>query len=567
MSKQSRKSPSSKPLAQLATKSSGVPLKNTARPKPVEGPSAQSTALPNALTSAYALNYNPDVLTCLANLSNDEVFTPPELANRMLDLLPAELWRNPNATFLDPVTKSGIFLREIAKRLNAGLAAQIPDAQQRINHIFTKQLFGIAITELTALLARRSLYCAKHANSPLSICTAFAKDNAQGNILYRRTEHRWHAGKCRDCGASEAVYDRDATLETHAYPFIHTDTPQALFGANMRFDVIIGNPPYQLSDGGAQASASPIYHHFIEQAKKLNPRYLSMIIPSRWFAGGKGLDTFRETMLNDKRIRKVVDFHNAADCFPGVEIKGGVCYFLWDKENEGSCEVTPIINNVWQEPLMRDISAYDVLVRPNKAIPILEKIKAFNEPTFDTKMSSQKPFGFRTNFRDFKKKVFPNSVKIFSFKEIGWLEQSQIEQKREWVDKEKVIVSRSYNGGYSFPHQIIGKPIITGVNSCCTETYVVCDVLENPIQAKNLSDYICTRFFRFMVFLRKISQDNPKDRFAFVPIQDYNEPWTDEKLYAKYGLTTEEIAFIESMIRPMDLASADADTAAGDSDE
>jgi site-specific DNA-methyltransferase (adenine-specific) len=508
------------------------------------------------LKLASHINYNPDVLTCLANLSNDEVFTPPELANQMLDMLPADLWTNKNAKFLDPVTKSGVFLREIVKRLTTGLAQEIPDLQTRINHICTQQVHGIAITELTSLLARRSVYCAKTANSDLSICSAF--DDAQGNIRFERTQHTWKDGKCTYCGASEAVYSRDEALETHAYSFIHMSDAEIERAKNMKFDVIIGNPPYQLSDGGAQASASPIYHKFVEQAKKLNPRYLTMIIPSRWFAGGKGLDTFRETMLGDKRIKKIVDFHNAADCFPGVEIKGGVCYFLWDEsKTKAGCEVVPVISNTYQKSMVRDIGKYDVFVRPNEAITILEKVQKYNETTFDTRVSSQKPFGFRTNFRDYKKLEFANAVKIFAFKEVGWIEKSSIEQNIEWLDKNKVIVSAAYNGGYTYPHQIIGKPIIAGENSCCTETYIVCDVVESNQQAKNLSGYICTRFFRFMVFLRKVSQHNPKDRFAFAPTQNYNEPWTDEKLYAKYGLTNEEIAFIESMIRPMDVQTAE----------
>lgn len=506
----------------------------------------------DAQTSS-TINYNPDVLSCLANLSNDEVFTPPELVNQMLDMLPSDLWGNQEAKFLDPVTKSGVFLREIAKRLNKGLAEQIPDQQTRINHIFKNQLYGIAITELTSLLARRSLYCAKVANSERSVCNVF--DDEQGNIRYQRTLHTWKNNKCTYCGASQEVYDREDALENHAYQFIHTDKPQKLFGKIMKFDVIVGNPPYQLSDGGAQASASPIYHKFVEQAKKLSPRYLAMIIPSRWFAGGKGLDGFRSEMLADRRMAKIIDFHNAADCFPGVEIKGGVCYFLWDSQKQtANCEIVPVINSTHQKPMGRDISKYDVLVRPNEAIPILEKVQSFKELTFDTKMSSQKPFGFRTNFRDYSKQQTANSVKIYAFKEVGFINREKVTQSSSWLDVNKVIVSRSYNGGYTYPHQIIGKPIIAGEGSCCTETYVVCDLVTSDLQAKNLSDYICTRFFRFMVFLRKISQDNPKDRFSFVPIQNYDESWTDEKLYKKYGLTQEEIDFIESMIRPMELS-------------
>lgn len=500
-------------------------------------------------------NYNPDVLSCLANLSNDEVFTPPEVVNQMLDRLPETLWCDQNAKFLDPVCKSGVFLREIAKRLINGLAEEIPDLQTRLNHIFTQQLYGIAITELTGHISRRSLYCAKYANSPLSVCTAFGDGQEQGNIRYRRIEHTWQNGKCTDCGASQEVYSRDNDeLENHAYAFIHGDWATKLWETeNMKFDVIIGNPPYQLSDGGAQASAKPIYHEFIRQAKKLNPDYLIMITPSRWFAGGKGLDEFRNEMLSDRRIRKIVDFHDAADCFPGVEIKGGVSYFLWEKEYSGDCEITSVVSGQTTSTMMRDISKYDVLVRLNEAIPILEKVQMKNEITFDTQISSRKPFGFPTNFKDYSKKFSDGMVKIFANNEEGYIEQEKIKVNPEWVKKEKVLISKAYNGGYTFPHQIVGKPILAGRNSCCTETYLVCGLFETSEKAKNLCSYISTRFFRFLVFLRKISQDNPKDRFSFVPVQDLSKLWTDEELYAKYGLTQKEIAFIEKMVRPMEL--------------
>jgi site-specific DNA-methyltransferase (adenine-specific) len=500
-------------------------------------------------------NYNPDVLSCLANLSNDEVFTPPNLVNDMLDMLPESIWQDEKATFLDPVCKSGVFLREIAKRLIKGLEYKIPNLEERTQHIFKKQIYGIAITELTSLLSRRSVYCSKYANGKYSIVTDF--QNEQGNIYYERLKHTWLNGKCTFCGASQEVYDRDDVLESYAYNFIHTDNPESIF--DMKFDVIIGNPPYQISDGGAGASAIPLYHKFVQQAKSLNPRYLTMIIPARWFAGGRGLDGFRQEMLKDNHTRKIVDFHNASDCFPGVEIKGGVCYFLWDRDKRGDCEVVPVVSGQFLEPVKRSLDAYDVFVRLNDSIPILEKVLAKKEKKFSEQMSSQKPFGFRTNFKGYKLSKFKGAIKIYAFKEQGWIERDKISSNIQWVDEFKVIISRSYNGGYTFPHQIINKPIIAEKGSCCTETYIVCDIISNETRAINLRDYITTKFFRFLVFLRKVSQDNPKDRFSFVPLQNYDEPWTDEKLYKKYGLTKNEIGFIESMIRPMDLSQNSGD--------
>lgn len=259
---------------------------------------------------------NPDVLTCIANLSNDEVFTPPEFAVKMLDTLAeawakankgANLWADRSVTFLDPSTKSGVFLREITSRLNKGLEAAIPNREKRVNHILTRQVFGIGITHLTSLLARRSLYCSKHAKGKHSIAKTFSSD--EGNIWFESRKHAWANGKCGYCGASKETLDREEGLETHAYAFIHTDDIKALvaklFGGKMQFDVIIGNPPYQLDDGGFGTSAAPIYNLFVEQAKKLEPRFLSMVIPARWFAGGKGLDEFRESMLTDNRIRSI----------------------------------------------------------------------------------------------------------------------------------------------------------------------------------------------------------------------------------------------------------------------
>ena len=316
------------------------------------------------------INYNPDVLSCLANLSNDEVFTPPSIANAMLDMLPPHLFKNPETKFLDPVCKSGVFLREITKRLIEGLADKIPDLQERIDHILHKQVYGIAITELTSLLTRRTLYCTKYANSPYSVSKF---DSVTGNIRYKSIPHTWKNGKCIFCGASQGQYDREKDLETHAYEFIHIHKPQEIF-KGMNFDVIIGNPPYQLSDGGdlsarQRGGATPIYHEFIEQSLKLNPNYLIMITPSRWFSGGRGLDKFRKKMICNTHIKILVDYPVSSECFSGVEIKGGISYFLWDKNYTGKCTISTVRNgNI--STLKRSLNEdnQDIFIRYNESV-------------------------------------------------------------------------------------------------------------------------------------------------------------------------------------------------------
>ncbi len=497
-------------------------------------------------------DYNPDVLTCLANLSNDEVFTPPRLVNEMLDLLPKEFWSDKNVTFLDPVSKTGVFMREIAKRLMEGLENEIPNVQERVNHIYKNQLYGIAITELTSLLSRRSLYCSKRADGKYSVCEEF--DDEKGNILYNRFNHTWVRGNCSYCGASKEVYKRSTELETHAYQFIHTPKPERIFN-NMRFDVIVGNPPYQLNDGGGMGtSAKPIYNNFVEQAKKLSPRYLTMIIPARWYSGGKGLDEFRDSMLKDDRIRQIVDFPEAIDCFPGVQIKGGVCYFLWDRDHRGECNVVTSRKgkNVSEmtRPLLEE--GADTFIRYNEAISILHKVKSKNEESFIKQVSSRNPFGIEPNVT-LRSTPKQGDVKIFRNGGISYADKTMLTRNIKLVDSNKVLISKAGSGSDSFPHQILGKPMVAGSNTACSETYLILGANQDLEICNNICQYVSTRLFRFLVLLKKNTQNAAKGVYSFVPVQDFSEKWTDDKLYRKYSLSENEIEFIESLIRPMDL--------------
>ena len=498
-------------------------------------------------------NYNPDVLNCIANLSNDEVFTPPELANKMLDLLPQELFRSPKTTFLDPFTKSGVFLREIVKRLDRGLSDQIPDRQQRIDHILHHQVFGIACTELTSLLARRSVYCSKHANGRYCVSKF---DTEEGNIIYKNINHTWVNGKCKYCGASQAVYDRGSEAEQYAYMFIHTNNPKKFF-LNMHFDVIIGNPPYHLSDGGQAASAKPLYHLFVEQAIKLNPRYLTIIIPARWYAGGKGLDSFRNDMLKNNNIRKLVDYNNSSDCFPGVNIAGGVCYFMWDKENSGKCEITNVSSQHQKSKAeSRFLGEFPILVRDNTAIHIIRKIISSSNNTMNKTVLSYSYFAVRSYERGRNNKQRNDDVILLSSQGKGYYEKSKIEDRQNILSKFKVIITYAMSGGNKptsqGDFQVISSLQVLEPYEVCTETYLVLDTFDSKEQAENLCSYVSTQTFRFLLLQALTSIHITKESFIFVPLQDFSHPWTDEMLYKKYNLTEEEIAFIESMIRPME---------------
>lgn len=523
--------------------------------------------------------HNPDILTCLANLSADEVFTPPKLASAMLDILPQDLFRRPDTTFLDPVCKSGVFLREIARRLNDGLKDQMPDQQARINHILTKQVFGLATSELTALLSRRSVYCSKKADGKYSIATAFTKPD--GNIRLPRTAHSWNAsGKCESCGANQGEWDRDESSETYAYPFIHDINPTEVF--DVKFDVIIGNPPYQLNDGGFGRSASPIYHQFVQQARELEPRYLTMVIPARWFAGGKGLDEFRESMLTDNRVRSIDDYLSASDVFPGVGLKGGVCYFLWDRDNPGTCRVTTHFKD-WpavtaSRPLLE--AGVDVFIRFNEGVSILKKVTAVEsggaqslslpqKRRFDRLVSSRKPFALVTTFKGRPTKR-AGDVLVYQNGGTGYTPRSSILMGTELIDKWKIYVGRAAPGTGNkdtYPHRIISTPFLGEPGSVSSETYLCIGPFESKSQAESALSYLSCRLTRFLILLHKPAQDTTRKVYAFVPTQAWTKQWTDSDLYKKYGLSASEIAFIEKIVRPMDDTGGATDEVISDVDD
>ena len=515
---------------------------------------------------------NPDVLSCIANLSNDEVFTPPELADRMLDSLEgawaeshggASIWSDPTVTFLDPFAKSGVFLRQITARLTVGLAGIIPDLPERVDHILTKQVYGIGITELTSLLARRTLYCSKWANGPHSIAKSFTTQS--GNIWFERTEHTWVGDECgyKFCKAKKATLDRGDDLETHAYALLHTTDIKKriaeIFGADMHFDVIVGNPPYQLNDGGGEgASATPLYHRFVEQAKALDPSQIVMVIPARWYSGGKGLDEFRTSMLTDGHLAEIHDFPETDLVFPGVNIRGGVCYFRWAASHSGDARIVnyakgrdPIVST---RPVLLD--GVETFVRHNEAISILEKVRAHGEATMDSRVQSRNPFGIPANFSSYSTSRTSDAPTLLYRSRRGstsdrevYVADRHIVSNKPFKDKIKVLVSKASPGGDEYPHAVLGRPIVAPVNSVCTETYLIVDMPASEVEAANLVGYMRTRFFRFLVALIKTTQNISKGSFGFVPVQDLTRSWTDSDLHAKYGITPDEIRFIESQVR------------------
>jgi len=495
-------------------------------------------------------NYNPDILETIANLSNDEVFTPPKLANKILDLLPQEIWKDSSVTFLDPACKTGIFLREITSRLIEGLAEEIPDLQERVNHILTKQVFGIGITELTTLMSRRTLYCSMYANGEHSVCTEF--DNPEGNIVFPDTEHTWDKnGRCEYCGANEENYSGGANKENHAYPFIH-DNFKKEFG-NMKFDVIIGNPPYQLNvgnEGGNSAKAKAIYHLFIDKAIDMNPNYISMITPSRWMSGQpEGIPkSWIENMLNDKRIQEIHDFKKSTECFSNVNIRGGVNYFLWNSKYKGKVLFHEYNGDeINKAKVNLNYDGSNIAVRNISSLSIIEKIKkkegnyVSNGTNFSSLVSPKDFFTRRPKLtsswngfslsKDDKKTIKYYMSKHLTGENIGWISEDDVLKNKSTMKKHKVYIP-SVGDPEEFG-LVLGHPMYGEPNSACSQTYLVIGYKNKQNftkkQCENIISYIESKLFRFMVKVKmNTGISAARGVYQFVPLQDFSKPWTDE---------------------------------------
>lgn len=490
----------------------------------------------------------PDVLETLAQLPNDEVYTPPKLVNAMLGILPEHVWLEPDYRWLDPATKSGVFLREVARRLMVGLADWEPDGAKRRDHILRHMLHGAAITQMSGEIARRSLYQSKNATGaeikdPALADLVVQLDTPDGNVPFVPTEHVLdRAGRfCTVCRAPAALIRENR--ENFAYSFLHGTYPTKEL-ADMKFDVIVGNPPYQIGmddgKGNRTANITPLYNLFVEKAVAMDPRYVLMITPSRWFTSGHGLTDYRLKMMNDRRLRALVDNPKLYDVFPQAEIKGGVSYFLWDREYDGDCEFSTRIDGSIRDTANRDLrQGVDVILRDNFAAGVVGKI-------------ASDPFGasIKTNFSGAKEEPFEGSIPLVFVNKIGYIRRDQLERNQAWIDRWKVLIPKAGDGHGREPAYVLGEPIALAPGSACTQSYLVAGTFDTRSEAENYAYYMTTKFLRFLVLQRKISQDLTPSRFAFVPMLDMTRRWTDADLYEHFHLASDEIAYIEQVIGP-----------------
>ena len=504
----------------------------------------------------------PDVLETISQIAADDVYTPPKIANAVLDLLPAEVWTShPEYRWLDPGCKSGVFLREAYRRLMIGLSVRYPNAQERRNHILKNMLHAEPTTALNGLMTRRSLYQTTDATGANILDSALERlhvkfENEQGNAPFIETRHRLDKlGKaCVLCKAPASLIR--SRRENFAYSFIHNIDKQEEM-ADMKFDVIVGNPPYQIgmedAEGNKVANITPLYNLFVEQAISLEPKYIAMITPSRWFGGGKGLASFRAKMIKDRRLRFITDIPDATEVFPTVEIKGGVSYFLWDRDWSGDCTFSTFQNGRIQASQSLHLAKYgDVILRDIFGSRIVDKIlkSAHYRDGLHNVVSFRDPFGqsLTSNFKDFKEEPFPNSIPLIFNNKVGHVSSKQLERNLDWVDKWKVIIPKASDGTSRESATVLGEPIALAPGSACTQSYLVAGTFESKKETANYARYLTTKFCRFLVLQKKMTQNMTGAMFSFVPALDWTKPWDDKTLFELFELTKEEIAYIERIV-------------------
>lgn len=542
----------------------------------------------SAVENAYDYLEHFDILETITNVGNDEVFTPRKTCDMILNSLPEEVWHNPDYKWLNPATKNGIFEREIAIRLDRGLKDVIPNQEARRKHILQNMIYAIGLTKFTSYVSRRTLYYCSQANrkcdgirakdghyvNGYAIGNGTWFDDEEGNIKTPRASHTFDKNdRCIYCKLPKtSKYVDSLQREQYAYEFIHHNPNELLIflqdlffkgERSMKFDIILSNPPYQLTDGGGGSSARPIYQLFVQNAKYLNPKYMSMIIPSRWMTGGKGLDAFREQMLKDKHISFLADYLSASECFPNVAIEGGVCYFVWEKDHNGKCLVETHYTNGEvrkSERFLSEDATDDILVRDEVALKILNKIRSRVATFFSSIVSTRMPFGIGNISID-ETTENPNSsmdYKIFmrdkNQRITRYIQNINISKNKELAESFKVFISKADGAagqiGNPIPARIIGKGEIGGPHTICTETFLAIGPFSEKGEAENCITYMKTKFFRFLVGIRK-NKNMTQDTYKFVPLENLSSPLSDEMLYKKYGLDNDEIDYIETMIQEM----------------
>ena len=523
---------------------------------------------------------NFDILETITNVGNDEVFTPMQVCTEMLDSLPKEVWRNPNYRWLNPVTKNGIFEREIAIRLNDGLKDIIPNELTRKKHIIRDMIFSIGETKFTSLVARRTLYYCAYANrkddgkydpvdghslNGYAIGNGTWFDDEEGNIKTPKAEHVFDTkgtdAKCVFCGIRrDSKYNDPSQIEHYAYEFIHQkDLKKYIANAffkgdeKMKFDIIIGNPPYQLNDGGANASARPIYQYFIERALELDPSYICMIIPARWYAGGKGLDEFRTKMLNDVHIKKLVDYPNAKECFPNFSISGGVCYFVRDKSYKGGCTFVSMENPSAPTQSLRKLNRFPVFVRFDLGEQIIAKVEKASQKSLSTIVNSRNIFGFESKIRG-KDKPYENGYSLYSSDGVSYIRKDEIKKNLKLADSFKIMVSKTTaehanEPGLDGKYKILSTTKALNPGEVVTDSYIIVGPFKTIEQTKNALNFLRTKFCRFLISLSTSSINVTKDCFQFVPLMDFSRTWSDAELDQNFDLSKSEVEFINSLIK------------------